>query len=256
MWRSARRLGLATSTLLHPLVPRSSPLLLTASAAALPRTARRTASTVAAIPASDPATPHRPRSFLQRLALMSTLAAAGAVGLSSGTIFANDATVVPEAGVARGNPLAVASFTPPPPTLWSRLRSVWIPTSPQQLYEAEQRTFHQILFPHESRLVDVRADPMAKDQNEPWYINTLTIRNPALAASSLAAESQPPLVLLHGFGAGVGLWLSNWNSLASEFPRVDAIDMIGWGRSSRVDFESLLDRKIAAGKLKQLKKQK
>lgn len=41
--------------------------------------------------------------------------------------------------------------------------------------------------------------------------------------------------MLHGMGSGIGLWALNLKSLAENRP-LYAIDMIGFGRSSRPDF--------------------
>lgn len=46
-----------------------------------------------------------------------------------------------------------------------------------------------------------------------------------------------PLVMIHGFASGVGLWLLNLDSLASQDRKVYAFDVLGFGRSSRPYFD-------------------
>jgi len=50
--------------------------------------------------------------------------------------------------------------------------------------------------------------------------------------NTIKMGSGPPLVMVHGFGGGVGLWVSNLDELSKNYTGY-AIDLMGFGRSSR-----------------------
>ncbi|PIO13762.1 hypothetical protein AB205_0215190, partial [Aquarana catesbeiana] len=64
------------------------------------------------------------------------------------------------------------------------------------------------------------------DQNKIW---TLTV-SPEL-------REKTPLVMVHGFGGGIGLWIQNIDRLSSR-RALYAFDLLGFGRSSRPTFPS------------------
>lgn len=49
---------------------------------------------------------------------------------------------------------------------------------------------------------------------------------------TVIAGSGPPLVVLHGHGGGVGVWIDEIDALAAHY-RLYLVDWLGWGRSDR-----------------------
>ncbi len=109
--------------------------------------------------------------------------------------------------------------------IWEWLRQIWIPTSSTKLAEAEQRLLSFVRFPFEQNQISI---------GDNLTINTIHTYNPKARQSNRKA----PLVLLHGFGAGIGFWLLNIDALAEQYEHVYAIDLLGCGRSSRPHFRA------------------
>ena len=114
----------------------------------------------------------------------------------------------------------------------------WSPTSDDALLRAESRLFRNFQFQ--------RVSVPVFDNH--GYIHTI-VKGPALQHLSsdqpthdelrkaLARDDQPPICLVHGFGAGAGFWFKNIDELQQKTGRnVLAIDVIGNGASSRKRF--------------------
>ncbi|XP_029160226.1 protein ABHD4 isoform X2 [Nylanderia fulva] len=90
------------------------------------------------------------------------------------------------------------------------------------------------------RAVEKKILSCLKTAYRGWYVDIGPVVGPAdkIWTISLNEESpRTPIVLLHGLGAGVALWCLNLDALASQRP-VYAIDLLGFGRSSRPVFSS------------------
>ncbi|XP_033733713.1 (Lyso)-N-acylphosphatidylethanolamine lipase-like [Pecten maximus] len=95
----------------------------------------------------------------------------------------------------------------------------WRPTSNGMLEDTEKKILQCLSSKYESKFVNL---PTKK-----YNIWTLMV-NPD-------CTDTVPLVLLHGMGGGIGLWILNLDELAED-RTVYAIDVLGFGRSSRPGF--------------------
>lgn len=96
----------------------------------------------------------------------------------------------------------------------------WRPTSSTDLSLAERRVMKFIKTPLKLYNTVVEAGKI-------WTLQT----------TNTVPVNKTPLVLLHGMGAGIGIWVLNIDYIAQD-RRVYAIDLLGFGRSSRPTFPS------------------
>ncbi|CAF3825265.1 unnamed protein product [Rotaria sp. Silwood1] len=97
-------------------------------------------------------------------------------------------------------------------------RSVWNITGPKQLERAEKKILETLKSHFDGRYV-----PVLNNTHQIWTLY-----------SNLTSDNIP-IVLVHGFGGGVGLWSLTLDQLCSDRP-VYAIDLPGFARSSRPVF--------------------
>ncbi|XP_019881709.1 (Lyso)-N-acylphosphatidylethanolamine lipase isoform X2 [Aethina tumida] len=101
-------------------------------------------------------------------------------------------------------------------------RYSWIKFSEAKLISIEKRILEVVKTAYKGWFVPVQT---VSDEDKIWTV-------------SLNPESKnTPLLLLHGFAAGLGFWCLNFDAFAKDRP-VYAIDLLGFGRSSRPTFSS------------------
>nr|XP_060163908.1 1-acylglycerol-3-phosphate O-acyltransferase ABHD5 isoform X3 [Globicephala melas] len=96
----------------------------------------------------------------------------------------------------------------------------WCPSSTSHLKEAEEKILKCVPCTYKKGPVRI------SNGNKIWTLKL-----------SHNISNKTPLVLLHGFGGGLGLWALNFGDLCTNRP-VYAFDLLGFGRSSRPRFDS------------------
>ncbi|KAL3800085.1 hypothetical protein ACHAW5_004452 [Stephanodiscus triporus] len=76
---------------------------------------------------------------------------------------------------------------------------------------------------------------MVTNDDRPGSSSSSSSSSPS--TSSHSSHSSPPLVLLHGYANGSLYFYRNLSGLSRHFDRVYALDMLGWGLSSRPRFD-------------------
>ncbi|KAF7643330.1 hypothetical protein LDENG_00241470 [Lucifuga dentata] len=109
-------------------------------------------------------------------------------------------------------------------SVWSWWPS-WRPTSMSLLKTTEAKILACIQNDLWARFVTL------PNQDRIW---TLTVTNKSVWKPTEQAP-KTPLVMVHGFGGGVGLWIRNLDALSRSRP-LYAFDLLGFGRSSRPSF--------------------
>ncbi|KAJ6599316.1 Alpha/Beta hydrolase protein [Mycena vulgaris] len=137
-----------------------------------------------------------------------------------------------------------------PASFSASLRSWWV-TSEKSGAVAEERLFRRLPFFHGSSDSPVVATSSRVDLDKPkHYLNTLSI-----TSTRPAPDAPPPLVLLPGYGAGIGFFFTNLMAVAQWAGRrgssVYAVDWLGMGRSARVPFTIKSPRKDIPGRVQE-----
>ncbi|XP_027021009.2 (Lyso)-N-acylphosphatidylethanolamine lipase-like [Tachysurus fulvidraco] len=101
----------------------------------------------------------------------------------------------------------------------------WRPTSLSLLNNTETKILDRVQNDLWARFVSLPT------RDRIWTL-TVTHKSHRDAPNS---RSQTPLVMVHGFGGGVGLWIRNLDALCRSRP-IFAFDLLGFGRSSHPRF--------------------
>ncbi|XP_071445498.1 (Lyso)-N-acylphosphatidylethanolamine lipase isoform X1 [Hetaerina americana] len=117
---------------------------------------------------------------------------------------------------------------------WSWFR--WSRTSYAMLRSAEKKILSHLKTAYRGWYVDIGS--VVGEGDRVWTVSLNQAQaGGASEGGNGTRQQRVPLVLLHGLGSGSALWVLNFDALAVSRP-VYAIDLLGFGRSSRPVFSS------------------
>jgi len=126
----------------------------------------------------------------------------------------------------------------------------WCPTSDQELAKAEDDLLSRLSRPFKAYFVDIGSG-WGFESNKIRTLEMLTPEEEERQKSSASEKKlnsekigstsplvKQPLVMVHGFAAGLGTWILNLDSISSSINRkVYAFDILGFARSTRAPFD-------------------
>lgn len=154
----------------------------------------------------------------------------------------------------RNDDTRLGVFTNITHTISSSLK--WCPTSSQELAKAESELLAVLTRPFRTYFVNIGAGwgleenrirtlemlddeevkTKTKENGNSTHIELVDSEPPIQGAANRSRKA--PLVLVHGFAAGIGTWILNLDHLATTLDRkVYAIDLLGFARSTRAPFD-------------------
>ncbi|KAK7061510.1 Alpha/Beta hydrolase protein [Favolaschia claudopus] len=141
------------------------------------------------------------------------------------------------------------------PTTFGQSLKSWWATNEKTGAVAEMRLFHHLPFLQPKALQPNDTPVMASSSLVPLdkpkhFLNTLSIK-----PTTTPPDAPPPVVMLPGYGAGIGFYFQNLPTLAKwaghRGTSVYAVDWLGMGRSARVPFVVKSHRKDIPGRVQE-----
>lgn len=119
-----------------------------------------------------------------------------------------------------------------------RVQSWWVPTSRHLLLSA-QRSLLEHFVPKHVRISYKESKDgfnyvVVENPQRLNNINDDVTQSNTTAVTRRAKSKRSTLLLLHGFGSGLGFFFANYEHLSLTFDRVVAVDWLGMGGSARM----------------------